>query len=232
MSNICIIPARGGSKRIPKKNIKDFLGRPIISYAIESALRSNLFDEVMVSTDDQEIAQVALYYGAKVPFLRTTKNADDFSTTTDVLIEVLNEYMKKGNYFSYACCLYPTTPLLNVKKLEDAYKIIMENKFETVLTVQSFSFPIQRAFYKNDELVTWVEPKHALLRSQDLPKTYHDSGQFYFFKVSAFLESKILINTKTAAIEINELEAQDIDNESDWKIAEIKYKALYGEQKL
>ena len=188
MARLAIIPARGGSKRIPRKNIKDFLGKPIIAYAIETALKSNLFDLVMVSTDDPEIAEVAKKYGASVPFTRSEKNSNDFATTADVLTEVLEWYREHKQLPETFCCLYPTSPLVSETDLKNAYKQFEANKIPVLISAVPYSFPIQRSFRLNDmQLVKPVEPENMLKRSQDLELTYHDAGAFYFFD-TAFLE--------------------------------------------
>jgi N-acylneuraminate cytidylyltransferase len=178
MSNLAIIPARGGSKRIPRKNIKLFLGKPIIAYSIEAALKSNLFDEVMVSTDDKEIAEIAKVYGAKVPFFRSKENSDDYSTTTDVLLEVLNNYKQEGMGFSNACCIYPTAPFVSKEKLELAYSKLLKENFDCVFPVVRYGFPIQRAMFFDEENIKMIQPEHMLSRSQDLKTSFHDVGQF------------------------------------------------------
>lgn len=226
MSNIAIIPARGGSKRIPRKNIKDFCGEPIIAYSIKAALDSQLFDEVMVSTDDEEIAAISRQYGASVPFSRSADNSNDYATTASVLLEVLDNYATQHKNFQYGCCIYPTAPFITAQKLKEAHQLLVDKSFDTVLPIQPFSFPIQRAFFKENDKVSWVEPNHALTRSQDLPKTFHDVGQFYFFNVPTFLQTKQLLTPNSGAIEINELEAQDIDNETDWHLAEMKFRLM------
>ncbi|MBA4853653.1 pseudaminic acid cytidylyltransferase [Emticicia sp. BO119] len=226
MSKIAIIPARGGSKRIPRKNIKDFCGQPIIAYSIKAALDSQLFDEVMVSTDDGEIAELSTQYGASVPFFRSADNSNDFATTASVLHEVLDNYTLLNKNFQYGCCIYPTAPFVTAQKLKDASQLLVDKNFDTVLPIQSFSFPIQRAFYKENDKIRWVEPNHALTRSQDLPKTFHDVGQFYFFNIYTFLQTKQLLTANSGGIEISELEAQDIDNETDWKLAELKFRLM------
>ncbi|HLX91951.1 MAG TPA: pseudaminic acid cytidylyltransferase [Puia sp.] len=229
MNNLAIITARGGSKRIPKKNIKDFLGFPIIKYSIESAFEAGCFDEVMVSTDDLEIADVALRYGAKVPFLRSAEAANDFVTTADVLNEVLDEYAKREKHFTYCCCIYPTAPFVTGAKLKSAYEKLIETGADTVVPVVRFSFPILRSFKIENGLVKLNWPEHMNSRSQDLPPAYHDCGQFYFFRTAAFKESKKLFTDFTVPFEIPESEVQDIDNEEDWMIAEIKYS--FGQKK-
>jgi pseudaminic acid cytidylyltransferase len=224
--NIAIITARGGSKRIPRKNIKDFLGKPIIAYSIEAALASKLFDEVMVSTDDEEIAQIARSLGASVPFFRSSKASDDFATTAQVLQEVLASYKTSGKEYTYACCIYPTAPFVNAEGLSKAYTLLTEKKLDSVFPIQRFSFPIQRALVFKENKLTWLQPENATKRSQDLEATYHDTGQFYFFNVSAFLSSCSLLTGNSSGIEIDEMEAHDIDTEEDWKVAEFKYLQL------
>ena len=224
MANLCIIPARGGSKRIPRKNIKDFLGKPIIAYSIQAAIDSRLFDEVMVSTDDTEIAEIARKYGASVPFMRSKKNSDDFATTIDVITEVNQEYTKKGQVFDYCCCIYPTAPFLNASKLTLAFELLDSKKYDVVFPVIQYSFPIQRAL-KLDEnkKISMFTPEFLTSRSQDLEAAYHDSGQFYFFNIQEVLNQRKLWTSNTGCIVISQLEGQDIDNLDDWKLAELKY---------
>jgi pseudaminic acid cytidylyltransferase len=224
--NIAIITARGGSKRIPRKNIKDFLGKPIIAYSIEAALASNLFDEVMVSTDDDEIAQIACSFGAKVPFLRSGKSSDDFATTAEVLQEVLASYKAIDKEYTYACCIYPTAPFVDAPSLTKAFTLLTEKALDSVFPIQRFSFPIQRALVFKDSKLAWLQPENAKKRSQDLEARYHDTGQFYFFNVPAFLVSGSVLTSNSSGIEINEMEAHDIDTEEDWKVAEFKYRQL------
>ena len=226
MSKICIIPARGGSKRIPRKNIKKFLEKPIIGYSIESALESGIFDEVMVSTDDDEIAEIAIKYGAKVPFMRSKENADDFATTYNVLEEVLENYQEKKIFFNYGCCIYPCAPLLNKVKIVDAFQKIIETKCDVVCSVASYSTPIQRALRLENEKIKMFYPEYRDIRSQELERAYFDAGQFYWFSVERILKEKSLYTLNSSYLSLSDLEVQDIDNESDWKIAELKYKIL------
>ena len=224
MSNIAIITARGGSKRIPKKNIKDFCGKPIIAYSIEAAVSSGLFDEVMVSTDSKEIADIARNYGAKVPFMRSEKTSDDYATTRDVLIEVFSEYAKVGRYFDVAVCIYPTAPFVTEKKLIEAVSML-DDDVTQVIPVVKYSFPPQRAYVIRDEVLEYQFPENARKRSQDLEPVYHDCGQFYVMRPKDIIEGK---KGKERPIIMPESEVQDIDNEEDWKIAEIKYKLMVG----
>jgi len=224
MSNLCIITARGGSKRIPRKNIKNFLGKPIIAYSIESALGCNLFDEVMVSTDDDEIAAVSREYGARVPFMRSQKNSDDFSTTSDVLLEVINSYRSRNMEYETACCIYPTAPFVTPEKLNEAFAMLKEGEYCSIMPVVKFGFPILRSLKIEDGIIQPNFPEDYSKRSQDLPPAYHDAGQFYFLSIRAFLESKTIMMKKTGAIIVDENSVQDIDTEDDWKLAELKYK--------
>ena len=226
MANLCIIPARGGSKRIPRKNIKLFLGKPIIAYSIKAAIQSGLFDEVMVSTDDKEIADIAKKYGAKVPFMRSEKNSDNFATTFDVIEEVISAYRKENIEFDNACCIYPCAPFAKSEKLEEAYGEFRKNKRDVVFPVIPYSFPIQRAIRINSNKVKIINVEFLNTRSQDLEQSYHDAGQFYFFNIQKVLENKSLLTGNTGAIIISEMEGQDIDNEIDWKLAELKYELL------
>ena len=228
MSSVAIITARGGSKRIPKKNIKDFCGKPIIAYSIEAALKSELFDEVMVSTDSDEIADVSRKYGANVPFMRSAKNSDDYSGTCDVLMEVVNDYKKLGKEFDIVCCIYPTAPFVTAEKLTE-----VNNKFEregasAIIPVVRFSYPPQRCFVECGGRLEYKWPEHEKSRSQDLEPFYHDAGQFYFIKTDVLMSQKTLVPANTVPLEIDELEVQDIDNITDWKLAELKYKLMVG----
>lgn len=231
MTNLAIIPARGGSKRIPKKNIKSFLGKPIIAYSIEAALKSEIFDEVMVSTDDPEIVKVALQYGAKVPFLRSNENANDYAVLSDVILEVLNQYANVDKNYNHVCCLLPTAPFITSKKLQNAYSIFKSKNYDSLFPVLEYSFPIQRSLKIEDNIVKMVWEEHLNTRSQDLEPRYHDSGQFYWLKTDAFLREQKLFTSKSGAIITPELQAQDIDTEIDWKLAEVKYKLMIDDQK-
>ena len=179
MNAIAIITARGGSKRIPRKNIKEFLGKPIISYSIEAALKSGLFEEVMVSTDDEEIAQIARKAGASVPFMRSINTSDDFATTDDVLLEVLDDYEKIGKTFEYMACIYPTAPFVTPEKLSEAIRLLKEHRATGVMPVVPFSFPPQRGMVVSEGRLAYCYPENAMKRSQDLETMYHDCGQFY-----------------------------------------------------
>jgi N-acylneuraminate cytidylyltransferase len=223
---LAIITARGGSKRIPRKNIKNFLGSPIIKYSIDAALKAGCFTEVMVSTDDEEIAALAISLGAKVPFMRSHENSNDFATTAEVITEVLGMYKKAGQHFDYACCIYPTAPFVTDFKLQQAYKMLIEKNAETVVPVVSFGFPILRSLKIENGMIKMNWPEYISTRSQDLAPAYHDSGQFYFIKTDLFLKNKKLFSENSVGYEMPESEVQDIDTEEDWKVAEIKYTFL------
>ena len=226
MSNIAIIPARGGSKRIPRKNIKLFFGKPIIAYSIEAALKSNLFDEVIVSTDDKEIAKVAIKYGATVPFFRSEKNSDDFATTFDVLNEVISKYEEIGKNFDYTCCLYPCAVFANSSKLNKAFKLMQKKGYKSIFPIIEYSFPIQRSLKLVNGNVNFQDPEMLNVRSQDLESRYHDAGQFYIMKTEVILNNDDIIGNKAGSIIISELEAQDVDTMTDWQLAELKYQLL------
>jgi pseudaminic acid cytidylyltransferase len=219
MKNLAIIPARGDSKRIPKKNIKDFLGKPIIAYSIKVAIKSQLFAEIMVSTDDQEIAQVAKKYGAKVPFMRSPKNADDTAILADVVDEVKQCYLKNNQKFDYICCILPTAPMVTIENLKKGFTLLKENNADSIRPVVRFSYPIQRAIKMQNGKIKMFYPEHKKSRSQDLEPAYHDAGQFYWMTYDAGLRGEI-----NFGFQISTMHAQDIDTEEDWALAELKYK--------
>lgn len=227
MTSIAIITARGGSKRIPKKNIRPFCGKPIIAYSIKAALDSKLFDEVMVSTDSEEIATVAKQYGASVPFMRSEKNSNDYAVTADVLEEVITEYQKRSQHFNNYCCLYPTAPFITSVRLEHAFsRFLFQPNTQALVAVVKYSFPPQRSFIIRNNLLQYQYPEHEKTRSQDLEEIYHDCGQFYFGKVNDFMKFHTLIMPQTMPYILSEEEVQDIDTETDWEIAELKYKVF------
>jgi N-acylneuraminate cytidylyltransferase len=224
LSRLAIIPARGGSKRIPRKNIKLFLGKPIIAYSIEAALTSGLFDKVIVSTDDEEIAKIAKSFGADVPVLRTAKNSDDHATVVDVLIEVVEYYKSIKLDFTEVACLFATAPFVNSTLIQKVHDLL-DAETDSTFTIQNFGFPIFRALKKDSEgNVSMFWPENLNTRSQDLPQAFHDAGQLYWIKAQTLLSEKKMYTTKSKGFEINRLDAIDIDTEDDWKTAE----ALYG----
>lgn len=223
MKNLAIIPARGGSKRIPRKNIKDFLGKPIISYSIEAALNSNLFDEVMVSTDDNEIAAVALQYGANVPFMRSEKTAGDFATLSNVIEEVVERYSNENLQFDAVCLILPTAPFVTSDLLKETYNILLEKKALYVHPIVRFTFPVQRGLRLSENgKICFINPEFRRERSQDLEPIYHDAGMFYWVRPDTIFKTD-----ERFGVEISETLCQDIDTETDWTLAEIKYKLCY-----
>ena len=230
MGKIAIITARGGSKRIPKKNIRDFLGKPILAYSIEAALGSGLFDEVMVSTDSTEIADIAERFGAKVPFYRSDATSNDYATTNDVILEVLDKYERRGENFDIAVCLYPTAPFVTAQKLISAVKELEDSDADTLIPVVPFSYPPQRALIIDQGKLRFLYPENLDARSQDLMPHYHDVGQFYVIRTEAFKVNKKLMVGNILPFIVDEREVQDIDNESDWAIAEMKYKLMQNMQ--
>ena len=223
MSSVAIITARGGSKRIPGKNIKPFCGKPVIAYSIEAAIQSKLFDEVMVSTDDHTIAGIARQYGAQVPFMRSSENSDDYATTADVLIEVISQYETAGKKFEYGCCLYPTAPFVTSKKLQDSFKVLCEENANSLFPVVEYNFPLQRALKRGKGRIIYAQPDFTNTRSQDLEPFFHDCGQLYWFRTESLIKEKSLMTTETAYFQIPRYEAQDIDTLDDWVIAEALY---------
>lgn len=226
MNRICIIPARGGSKRIPRKNIKLFLGKPIIGYSIKAAIDSKLFDEVMVSTEDQEIMSISENLGASIPFKRSEKLSDDFTSTFDVLNDVLNRYNKKGKNYDYACCLYPTAPFITSKILEEAFDLMIKNSYDSVFPIIEYGHPIQRAIKLNNKKIEYVSSENINKRTQDLEKRFHDAGQFYWFSVEKLMMSKKLITNNSSGLIMSKNSMQDIDEIEDWSLAELKFKNI------
>lgn len=221
-NRLAIITARGGSKRIPRKNIKEFCGKPILFYSIEAALKAGIFREVMVSTDDREIADLAKRAGASVPFMRSEATSNDFATTDEVILEVLEEYEKRGEIFETFCCIYPTAPFITSERLKEAMELL--DDADSVMPVVAFSYPPQRGLLINDRgRIERQFPQHLMVRSQDLPKIYHDSGQFYACRTAAFLKEKTTDVDNLVPLILSELEVQDIDTIEDWELAEIKY---------
>lgn len=222
---LCIIPARGGSKRIPRKNIKEFLGKPILAYSIEAALESECFDQVIVSTDDQEITQLSLEYGAQVPFIRPDELSDDFSNTFSVIKHAVEEGKIKDT--ESVCCLYATAPFIDADTLNDSYKKFTQSNANYCLGVTSFAFPIQRALrISNMNFLEMFNQDNSDKRSQDLAEAYHDAGQFCWGKASAFKQGLPLYTNSTIPYILKRDLVQDIDTNEDWLRAETLYKFL------
>ena len=226
MKPIAIITARGGSKRIPKKNIKNFLGKPIIAYSIEVAIRSNIFDDVMVSTDSKEIAEIAINCGASIPFMRSEATSNDYADTSDVLREVINKYKELGKDYKEFCCIYPTAPFITERKLIESYELLQNEDVYNVVPMVAFSFPPQRGLVFRNGFTEPIDTFGIEQRSQDLEEVLHDSGQFYWCKTEEFCKNGNLLYNHTKPYIVSELEVQDIDNKSDWDLAEIKYKKM------
>lgn len=232
MRRIAIIPARGGSKRIPRKNIKPFMGAPMISYPIKTALDSGLFDKVMVSTDDLEIAETARKYGAEVPFFRSQKNSDDYAGTGDVMDEVLRRYEFENEFFDEACCIYATTPLLKVDHLLKTHDLLLSQGFDSTFVVVEYESPILRSFNLDDSTgkaeSNFPDTEKSGSRSQDLKRAFSDGGQHYWFFPEKLkrLSNKNLFGEKRGAIILDRLEVQDLDTPSDWKMAEFKFQFM------
>lgn len=230
MARLCIVTARGGSKRIPRKNIRLFHGRPILGYPIQAARDSRLFDTVMVSTDDEEIADVARGLGADVPFMRSKASASDCATTAQVLDEVLRCYEQRGQSFESVCCCYPTAPFITGQRLISAFRLLEDRQADTVMPVTRYATPIMRALRMTDGKLEFLWPENANARSQDLPPAYFDCGQFYVFRAAPFLQTRVLLGANTLGMEVPANEAQDIDTEEDWLLAELKYSLLKRER--
>ncbi len=225
---LAMITARGGSKRIPRKNIRPFCGRPILCYSIEAAQSSGVFDEIMVSTDDPEIAEIAREYGAKVPFFRSPATANDYASTDDVIREVLQTYLSMGQDFDAFCCIYPTAPFVTGKRLKEAMELL--GHADSVMPVVPFSYPPQRGLLISEAgFLERQFPEYALTRSQDLPKIYHDCGQFYACRTKAFFDEGTTDVKGLIPLVLSEMEVQDIDTLEDWELAEIKYQKLIKE---
>lgn len=225
---LCIIPARGGSKRIPHKNIALFKGEPIISYSIKAVQESGIADEIMVSTDDQAIADVAIKYGAKVPFFRDASTSNDKAGVAAVLVEVVNEYKKRGMEFDYVLSVYATQPLLKPENLVKAFKQLSTTEgAESICTVEAYSYPPQRATVIVDGELKQLHPENYYARSQDLQKIYHDCNQFFLFKTYALMRDQKLYTEHTLPFILAESESQDIDTMEDWKLMEMKYDLMH-----
>ncbi len=225
--NIAIIPARGGSKRIPRKNIKLFHGKPMIAYSIEVALKSGCFDKVIVSTDDQEIADVSRQYGAQVPFIRPADISDDHATTMDVMQHAIQWCDDQGRDIEYVCCLYSTAPFVTDSSLLQGLHTLQNERCEFVFSATTFPFPIQRAIkLSSDGEVPMFSPEKELVRSQDLEEAYHDAGQFYWGKKAAFLERKAIFAPHSRVVLLPRNRVQDIDTQEDWDLAQALFSAM------
>lgn len=221
---IAIIPARGGSKRIPRKNIKLFHGKPMIAYSIEVAIESGCFDKVIVSTDDQEIAEVAKLYGAEVPFMRPQNIADDYATTIDVIQHAVQWCEQQKLPITYVCCLYATAPFVRAEDLKKGWEIVQQPDVKYAFSATTFPFPIQRAIkLSNSGSVSMFSPEYELTRSQDLEESYHDAGQFYWGEAAAFQQKLAIFDKHSRCVLLPRKLVQDIDTPEDWDFAEVLF---------
>lgn len=224
--NIAIIPARGGSKRIPNKNIKLFFGKPIIAYPIETALKCGLFNRVLVTTDSDEIAKIARLHGADVPFKRSPELSDDLVGNDLVLLHALKWLEKQNEHYDYACCIYPTAPFINAKDLQSGLNELNKHHAVSAVSVLRFPHPVLRSFnIDNQQRLKMNFPEYQLSRSQDLPESYHDAGQFYWVDVRKYLKVGQVFSEDTIPIILHSHRSVDIDTLDDWKMAEILYQA-------
>ena len=225
--NIAIIPARGGSKRIPRKNIKAFHGKPMIAYSIEAALKSGCFDDVIVSTDDEEIAAIALQYGATVPFVRPAEISDDYATTLDVIAHALTWCQQNQMDVDNACCIYATAPFISVSSIQEGLSALTGDDVRYAFSATSYAFPIQRALKINQQdRVEMFHSEHLNTRSQDLDEAYHDAGQFYWGKAQAFLNKEPIFGPNSKVVLLPRKRVQDIDTQEDWELAEALYRVI------
>lgn len=224
---MAVIPARGGSKRIPRKNIKSFCGKPMIAWSIETALQSGCFDEVVVSTDDAEIAEVALQCGAQAPFVRPAALSNDHTGTIPVIRHAINWILAHGQTPAQVCCLYATAPFVSVEDLQRGLTVLTETACDYAFSVASYAFPIQRAIrITNTGRVEMFNPEHFTTRSQDLEDAYHDAGQFYWGRAEAWLAERVIFGPASVPVLLPRHRVQDIDTPEDWERAEWMFKAL------
>jgi len=224
---IAIIPARGGSKRIPKKNIKSFVGKPMISYAIDRAIESGIFSKVFVSTDNKEIAKVAIESGAEVPFFRQEDISDDFTPTVPVVADAVNRLQQLGHVFDDVCCIYPCVPFILTEDLVNSFELFIKNQADYCFPITEFPSATQRALkFSTESLIEPVDKQYELTRTQDLEKTFYDAGQFYWGKANTWLENKT-IHSNSCGYILPGWRVMDIDTEDDWKRAEIMNEILH-----
>jgi N-acylneuraminate cytidylyltransferase len=226
---IAVIPARGGSKRIPRKNIREFCGKPIIAYSIAAAQQTGLFDQIVVSTDDEEIAAVARAFGATTPFIRPKEIADDFTGTNAVVKHAISWFGEQENDVAHACCLYATAPLVQARFIKEGFEALVRSDAAFAFSVTSYAFPIQRAVrIVPGGRVDAIYPEHRMTRSQDLEHAYHDAGQFYWGTARAFLDNLPLFAPHSIGVILPRHLVQDIDTSEDWERAELMYRAVNG----
>lgn len=225
---IAVIPARGGSKRIPRKNIRNFCGKPMLAWSIAAAQKSGCFDHILVSTDDEAIAQLAKDLGAEVPFMRPAELADDYSTTTAVMAHAVTWFEQQRGDVAAACCIYATAPFIRSDDLRQAQALLLSRETSTFVACGTkFAYPIQRAFrLKEDQSIVFFQPEHLLTRSQDLEDAWHDAGQFYWGRAKAWQENDAILSAGTLLLPLPAHRVQDIDNEDDWTRAELLFSLL------
>ena len=230
--NLCVIPARGGSKRIHRKNIKQFCGKPLIVWSIEKAIESSCFDRIIVSTDDIEIANIAKNYGAEVPFIRPKELSDDYTSTNEVISHAIKFQIKNSKRPLVVCCIYPTAPFVQTKDIKHGLEILKTNEVDYVFSVTTFAYPIQRSFrMTKNQKIEMFWPEYLFSRSQDLEEAWHDAGQFYWGITDSWLENKPIIGNNTKAIHLPRYRVQDIDTYEDWERAEWMFKVI-NKQKI
>ncbi|MFV1467692.1 pseudaminic acid cytidylyltransferase [Idiomarina sp. HB] len=225
--NIAVIPARGGSKRIPRKNLKEFCGKPMIAWAIEAAKASGCFDDIIVSTDDDEISTIAQAYGASAPFKRPGNLSDDYTGTTPVIKHAVEWYEMHVKPVSYVCCIYATAPFLQPEDIRQGLASVKDTGVDYAFSATSYAFPIQRALRLSEGgRVSMFQPQHFNTRSQDLEEAWHDAGQFYWGEVGAWTNEKTLFSERSVAVMLPRHRVQDIDTLEDWTRAEWLFKAM------
>jgi pseudaminic acid cytidylyltransferase len=223
MSSVAIIPARGGSKRIPRKNVRMLAGKPAIAHTIELALNSGIFERVVVTTEDQEVAAIAVEYGAEVPFTRSAELSNDFATTIEVIADAVQRLELES--IDLYCCIYPVTPLLTIKRLLEARQLLEKGEWDYVFPASEYTTPIERAFRKDSEgKVNFLLPEFVSIRTQDIKKTYYDAGQFYFGTTQAWLNKSPILSGNSTFIELHKNEVIDIDELADWELVEVLFK--------
>jgi pseudaminic acid cytidylyltransferase len=224
---LAVIPARGGSKRIPRKNIKEFSGQPILAWSIQAAIQSQCFDRIIVSTDDDEIAQIAIANGADVPFMRPAELADDHTGTIPVIAHAINWQNLNGQTVTQACCIYATAPFTRAHDLQRGLNALGDPNLDYAFTVTHYAFPIQRAIrIKSDQRIEMFQPEYFNTRSQDLPEAMHDAGQFYWGQAQAWLSGKCIFTENSAPIVLPRYLVRDLDTPADWQEAELLFEFL------
>lgn len=226
---LCVIPARGGSKRIPRKNVRDFCGKPMIFWSIEAAIKSECFDRIIVSTDDEKIASLVRQYGIDVPFIRPASLADDYAGTTPVIAHAIQWHIDHHEKPDHVCCVYATAPFIKAEDINRGLDLLLSSEADFTFSVTSYAFPIQRAIrITNDQRVEMFQPEHFNTRSQDLEEAWHDAGQFYWGKANAWLTSKPIFSSDAVPVLLPRHRVQDIDTPEDWERAALMFTLQNG----